>query len=70
MQQTKVDIFNSTVRPLITGLLVVAQVGFGVMWAMGFPHAEQASGMLGPFTMMTVTFWFKSRDEAAQPPQQ
>ncbi len=68
MPQSKVDIFNSVVRPAITTALVRAQIAFGVMWATGAPHAEQASGMLGPFTMMAVTFWFKSRDDK-DPPQ-
>ena len=41
-----------------------------VLWALGFGDAREAASMLGPFTMMTATFYFKSRDEAARVPRE
>lgn len=61
---------RAVVRPTVTWCLVAAQVGLAGLWAVGYPDTKDAAAMLGPFTMMAATFYFKSRDEArsiAQP---
>lgn len=54
---------RAVVRPTVTWCLVLAQVCLATLWAVGYEDAKDASAMLGPFTMMAVTFYFKSRDE-------
>ena len=54
---------DSAVRPAITVALVITQIALSILWAYGTPHAEQAFAAVGSFTMMAVTFWFKSRDD-------
>lgn len=58
------EFVRATVRPAVTWCLVAGQVGLAVLWALGFGDAREAASMLGPFTMMAATFYFKSRDEA------
>jgi hypothetical protein len=50
----------------VTWCLVAGQVGLALLWALGYGEAREAAAMLGPFTMMAATFYFKSRDEAAR----
>jgi hypothetical protein len=57
------EFMRAVVRPTVTWCLVMGQVGLALMWALGWGEAKDAAAMLGPFTMMTVTFYFKSRDE-------
>lgn len=57
------EFVRATVRPAVTWCLVVGQVGLAVLWALGYTGAQDAAAMLGPFTMMAATFYFKSRDE-------
>ena len=57
------ELVRSVVRPTVTWSLVAAQVGLALLWALGYPDARDAAAMLGPFTMMATTFYFKSRDE-------
>jgi len=59
-----VDAIKATVRPTVTWGLVVVQAGLAVAWATG-ADAEQAFAALGPFTMMAMTFWFRSREDAS-----
>jgi len=63
------ELVRSTVRPAVTWCLVAGQVGLAVLWAVGYGEAREAAAMLGPFTMMAATFYFKSRDEAAHAPR-
>lgn len=58
------EFVRAVVRPTVTWCLVAAQVGLAGLWAVGYPDAKDAAAMLGPFTMMAATFYFKSRDEA------
>ncbi|MFA7297089.1 MAG: hypothetical protein WC211_07905 [Dehalococcoidia bacterium] len=58
------ELVRATVRPAVTWCLVAGQVGLAVLWAVGYSEAREAAAMLGPFTMMASTFYFKSRDEA------
>jgi hypothetical protein len=51
------------VRPLVTVVLVVAQIALAGWWANGSSGAEPAFAALSPFTSMALIFWFKSRDE-------
>jgi hypothetical protein len=64
------DLVRATVRPAVTWCLVAGQVGLVLLWALGYGEAREAAAMLGPFTMMTATFYFKSRDEAARLPRE
>lgn len=52
---------GSSVRPLVTYLFVLAQIGLAVGWALGFPKAEPAFAALAAFTMMIVKDYFDSR---------
>lgn len=58
------ELVRGVVRPTVTWCLVAGQVGLALLWALGHESAEEAAAMLGPFTMMAATFYFKSRDEA------
>lgn len=58
------ELMRGTVRPGVTWCLVAGQVSLAVLWAVGYSEAREAAAMLGPFTMMAATFYFKSRDEA------
>ena len=57
------DTFSTLVRPITTGTFGLAQIGLAVGWAYGMDGAEQAFAALSPFTMMIITFWFKSRSD-------
>ncbi len=57
------EFVRAVVRPTVTWCLVAAQVGLAALWVVGYPDAKDAAAMLGPFTMMAATFYFKSRDE-------
>ena len=57
------EFVRATVRPAVTWCLVAGQVGLALLWALGYPAAQDAAAMLGPFTMMAATSYFKSRDE-------
>ena len=59
-----VELVRALVRPIVKWCLVAGQVGLAVLWAVGYGEAREAAAMLGPFTMMAATFYFKSRDEA------
>lgn len=50
------------VRPLVTFGLVAAQVALAFLWTQGADNAEPAFAALSPFSMMALTFWFKSRE--------
>jgi hypothetical protein len=52
---------GSSVRPLVTYLFVLAQIGLAVGWALGLPKAEPAFAALAAFTMMIVKDYFDSR---------
>ncbi len=54
---------KSVVRPTVTWGLVAVQAGLAVAWAIG-ANAEQAFAALAPFTMMAMTFWFRSREDS------
>lgn len=54
---------EAIVRPLVTVVLVAAQIALAFVWAFFDGRAEQAFAALSPFTSMAVIFWFKSRDE-------
>ncbi|MBT5774925.1 MAG: hypothetical protein HOH95_11180 [Dehalococcoidia bacterium] len=56
-----IDAIKAAVRPMVTWGLVAVQAGLAVAWATG-ANAEQAFAALGPFTMMAMTFWFRSRE--------
>lgn len=58
-----IDAIKAAVRPTVTWGLVAVQAGLAAAWAMG-ANAEQAFAALGPFTMMAMTFWFRSREES------
>ena len=60
-----IETLRSAVRPTVTWGLVVAQAGLAVAWAAGVDAAD-AFAALAPFTMMAMTFWFKSREDAAR----
>lgn len=64
------EFVRATVRPAVTWCLVAGQVGLAVLWALGYGEAREAAAMLGPFTMMAATFYFKSRDEEARAPRE
>lgn len=57
-----IDSIRALVRPTVTWGLVAAQGGLAAAWALGL-EAEQAFAALGPFTMMAMTFWFRSRED-------
>ena len=61
--RTKSQAFSSLVRPLSTGMFGIAQIGLAIAWTMGMAGAEPAFAALSPFTMMIITFWFKSRSD-------
>ena len=50
-------------RPFIMIVLVLAQIGLAAAWVLGYGGAEQAFAGLGVFTMMVITYLFKSRDD-------
>jgi hypothetical protein len=56
------EFIRAIVRPATTFGLVAVQAGLAIMWANGV-DASDAFAALAPFTMMTVTFWFKSRTD-------
>ncbi len=57
-----IDSIRALVRPVTTWGLVVVQAGLAVSWALGV-DAKEAFQALAPFTMMTVTFYFKERSK-------
>ena len=57
-----IDAIKGAVRPTVTWGLVAVQAGLAVGWATG-ANAEQVFAGLGPFTMMAMTFWFRSRED-------
>ena len=59
-----IEFVRGAVRPTVTWGLVVVQAGLAVAWAMGTDAAD-AFAALAPFTMMAMTFWFKSREDVA-----
>jgi hypothetical protein len=56
------DKLAGLVRPAVMLILVSAQVWLAVAWAAGLERAEPAFAGLGAFTMMVVTYLFRSRD--------
>jgi hypothetical protein len=58
-----IDSIRAVVRPSVTWGLVVVQAGLAVAWATG-TEAADAFAALAPFTMMAMTFWFKSREDS------
>lgn len=61
-----IENMKGLVRPFVTAVLVVSQIGLACAWAVGAPHAEQAFAGLGTFTMLVVRDWFASRETPAQ----
>jgi hypothetical protein len=59
---TRVEFIRALVRPLTTWGLVLVQAALAVLWATGTAAAD-AFAALAPFTMMAMTFWFRSRDD-------
>ena len=57
-----IDFVRAAVRPTVTWGLVAVQAGLAVGWAGGVA-AVDAFAALAPFTMMAMTFWFKSRED-------
>lgn len=57
-----IEFVRATVRPTVTWSLVVVQASLAVAWATG-TEAADAFAALAPFTMMAMTFWFKSRED-------
>ena len=45
----------------------MVQAGLAVAWAIG-TDASDAFAALAPFTMMAMTFWFKSREDGPAGP--
>ena len=60
-----IETLRAAVRPTVTWGLVVAQGGLAIAWATGLDAAD-AFAALAPFTMMAMTFWFKSREDAGR----
>ena len=60
------DTARGVIRPFVTGTLVLAQIALAGAWTAGMNGAEPAFAALSPFTMMVVTFWFKSREGEAE----
>lgn len=58
------EFLRAAVRPTVTWGLVAVQAGLAVAWAVGTAAAD-AFAALSPFTMMAMTFWFKSREDVA-----
>ena len=58
-----IQFVRAAVRPTVTWGLVLAQGGLAIAWA-GGTEAADAFAALAPFTMMAMTFWFKSREDA------
>ena len=55
--------YEGLVRPVVMLVFVCAQVALAVLWATGaWEQAEAAFAGLGTFTMMVVTYLFRSRD--------
>lgn len=52
---------NASVRPVVTYLFVMAQIGIGLGWMVGLAKAEPAFAALTPFTMMIVKQYFDDR---------
>jgi len=69
MPQSNADAFTQVARPALAGMFVTAQIALAVLWTVGWTDAKDASAMLGPFTMMAVTYWFRSRDDEKAPPK-
>jgi hypothetical protein len=61
-----IDSLRAAVRPTVTWGLVLVQAALAVLWATGTTAAD-AFAALAPFTMMAMTFWFKSREGASAP---
>jgi hypothetical protein len=59
-----VDAIKAAVRPTVTWGLIVVQAGLSVDWATD-ANTEQAFTPLALFTMMAMTFWFRSREDAS-----
>jgi hypothetical protein len=57
------ELASTLVRPLVTLLLVGAQVVLGVAWAHGWENAAAAFAGLGTFTMFVLVFYFKERSD-------
>lgn len=55
--------FEAIVRPLVTIVLVAAQIFLAYLWALGAAGAKDAFAGLMPLTSMALLFWFKSREE-------
>ena len=55
---------KSLVRPTVTWSLVASQALLAFAWMDGREAAPDAFAALGPFTMMVLVFWFKTRDGA------
>ena len=55
--------FASLVRPITTLLFSAASIGLAYAWTQGADGAKEAFAALSPFTMMIITFWFKSRED-------
>jgi hypothetical protein len=58
-----IEVVRAAVRPTVTWGLVAVQAALAIGWAVG-ADAEQAFAALGPFTMMAMTFWFRSREDS------
>lgn len=58
----QIETFNGIIRPAVTAVLVLAQVGLAVAWAIT-PAAESAFSALSPFTMGVIVYYFKERSE-------
>ena len=54
--------FQAFVRPAVTAGLVGSQVVLAMIWALCTPEAKEPFNALVPFTMMAVTYWFKTRE--------
>ena len=57
-----IEFVRAAVPPTVTWGLVAVQAGLAVAWATG-TEAGDAFAALAPFTMMAMTFWFKSRED-------
>ena len=53
---------KAAVRPTVTWGLVASQAALAFLWADGREAAQEAFAALGPFTMMVLVFWFKTRE--------
>lgn len=57
---------RALVRPTVTWGLIAVQAGIGIGWATGgLPQAEAAFAAMSPFSMMTLTWYFKDREPQA-----